>query len=48
MENVNKPIRCANTGQAVNQKLQNHFIQLIQRVPVGLIRLSDWLSLLPF
>jgi hypothetical protein len=46
---VKKPVQCANTGQAIVQKLQGYSIQLFWRVKAALIGLSEWLALLfPF
>ncbi len=36
-----------NRDSRKNKKLQSRFTQLTRRVKVGLIRLSDWLRLLP-
>jgi hypothetical protein len=45
MREIKKPTRCANTEQAVYQKLQNHFTQTVRRVKLEFIRLAAWLSI---
>jgi hypothetical protein len=40
-----KPTRCANTEQAVYQKLHTHCTQSVRRVKLEFIRLATWLSI---
>jgi hypothetical protein len=42
---IKKPMRCANTSQAIYKKLQGNFTQMVRRVKLEFIRVAVWLSI---